>query len=656
VGETVTEVLAAVLRDAPDLDALPDDTPATVRHLVKRCLERDPRLRLQAIGEARIALSAPHEPDSVVTPVPETSPGVRRLLVPLAIVAVAAGAVGWSVSWFRAQPVPPTYAFTISEPENIVTGSVAISPDGRGVVFTVRAEDGTPDLWYREFDEFAARRLPDTSGAYDPFWSPDSREVAFFTGDSVKRIALDGTAPRQITTARAGEGGTWGPDGTILFGSRQGPIQSVPATGGRPTPVTTLEEEKGEEHYWPVFLPDGRHFVYLQDGTTSEGHIIKLASLDGGSATSLMHGVRSNLAVDPEGFLIFVRDDQLSAYPFDFASGTLGSNPRIIAENLFPVGGSHHAGFSVAATGAIVYQRSTDRSELAWCDEQGRITGSIGQPDQFANPRVSPDGRFVAVEISESGEERLIWAYDTTRDVRTLLSSRDVLSDSVAWSPDSRFVYFDSEVSGVWAIYRKPASGAADSEPVPHPAVSDMVVHDISPDGRWLAFATPGLSGTGWDLYLLDLERPDAKPVPWLVSPSTVNGARFAPDSQWLAYVSDESGQDEVFVRPLDPKSASLRWQISAEGGTDPVWDPRGGRIFYRSRADVLMTVPIVWADGQPQPSAPVPMFELYIPSATFLRNAYDVAPDGRILTVWASGTGDGSIRYLSSWRLDSSR
>ena len=655
-GETVTEVLAAVLRDTPDLDALPDDTPPMMRRLVTRCLERDPRLRLQAIGEARIALSEPHEPDSVVTAIPQKSPGLRRLLIPLTIVAVAAGAVGWAVNRFRPQPVAPTYAFTISEPEDIVTGSIAISPDGRGVVFTVRAEDGTPEMWYREFDEFEARRLPDTSGAYDPFWSPDSREVAFFTGDSLKRVALDGTAPRQITTAKAGEGGAWGPDGTILFGSRQGPIQSVPASGGRPIPVTTLEEEKGEEHYWPVFLPDGRHFVYLQDGTTSEGHIVKLASLDGGSATSLMHGVRSNLGIDPEGYLIFVRDDQLSAYPFDFASGTLGSNPRIIAENLFAVGGSHHAGFSVAATGAIVYQRSTDRSELVWCDEQGRIIGSIGQPDQFANPRVSPDGRYVAVEISESGEERLIWVYDGTRDVRTLLSSRGVLADSVAWSPDSRFVYFDSEVSGAWAIYRKPASGAADSEPVPHPAVSDMIVHDISPDGRWLAFATPGLSGTGWDLYLLDLQRPDAEPVPWLVSPNSVNGARFAPDSRWLAFVSDESGQDEVFVRPVDPTDSSLRWQISADGGTDPVWDPPGGRIFYRSRADVLMSVPILWTDGQPQPSAPVPMFELYIPSATFLRNAYDVAFDGRFLMVWASGTGDGSIRCLSNWRSESSR
>ena len=391
-GETVTDILAAVLTREPDLAALPGKTPTALRGLLNRCLERDPRRRLQAIGEARIALAHGVEEPQVIassTGVATTRHSLRSRVLTVAALVLTAAALGWTIGWFRPNPTPPRYAFSISEPAGIATGSIAISPDGRGVVFTVQADDGTPELWYRMLDSFEARRLPETYGARYPFWSPDSREVAYFAGDSLKRVALDGTQPRSIATARSGEGGTWGPDGTILYGTSKGSIHRVAATGGQPAPVTTVEAESGEEHYWPVFLPDGRRFVYLVDGSTIDGHVVKLASLDGGTGIDLASGVRSSLAIDPAGFLIFVRENQLLAYPMDFESGRLDDASRLIAEGVNPVGGSHHAAFSVSATGTIAYQRGSNHSDLVWIDDHGQILESVGENDRF-NPRVSP--------------------------------------------------------------------------------------------------------------------------------------------------------------------------------------------------------------------------------------------------------------------------
>ncbi len=656
-GETVTDILAAVLTREPDLAALPENTPTALRGLLNRCLERDPRARLQAIGEARIALAHGVEEPQVTassTGVAATRHSLRSRVLTVAALVLTAAALGWTIGWFRPNPTPPRYAFSIFEPAGIATGSIAISPDGRGVVFTVQADDGTPELWYRMLDSFEARRLPETYGARYPFWSPDSREVAYFAGDSLKRVALDGTQPRSIAAARSGEGGAWGPDGTILYGTSKGPIHRVAATGGQPAPVTTVEAESGEEHYWPVFLPDGRRFVYLVDGSTIDGHVVKLASLDGGTGIDLASGVRSSLAIDPAGFLIFVRENQLLAYPMDFESGRLDDASRLIAEGVNPVGGSHHAAFSVSATGTIAYQRGSNHSDLVWIDDHGQILESVGENERFSNPRVSPNGRYVAVEVEESSEERLIWVYDGERGVRTLLSSRGILSDSVSWSPDSAYVYFDSEVDGEWSIYRKPTSGAAEHERLDHPGVKDLIVQDVSPDGTTLAFTAPGPSvGGDWDLYLLSPQEPRTPPVPWLVSPNTVESARFSPDSRWLAYVSDESGQNEVYVRPVDVSEESLRWQISSDGGSDPGWSPDGDRMLYRSRSDWLISVPLDWRDGQPRPLAPVPLFEMHVGATSFLRNAYDVGPDGRILTVLATGTSNNMIRVLSDWNRD---
>jgi Tol biopolymer transport system component len=646
-GDTVTDVIAAVVTRAPDWSRLPARVPASLRRLLERCLDKDPRTRLRDIGEARILLADPGPSESLEPPAPVAAPTTGRWWVGVAIAALALGS---ALGRFALTPVPPppqTFEFDVTVPGYAVEmGSFALSHDGSRLALVVRDAAGTLQLAVRDMNASTARILPGTEGAAYPFWSPDNREVAFFAGNELKRIALDGAAARPVTTASDPRGGAWAPGDIILIGSGAGPILRVPASGGKPPePITTLYPGVEDTHCWPALLPDGQRFVFLADAPTDEGHRIYLSSLAGGPATRLRQNVRSQPVLDPGGRLLWGERGQLLAYPFDVKTGTLGEGATLIATQISTLGNQHGLPVSVAVHGMVAFQVGSLESQLVTVDATGRVMKTLGQADRYGNATVSPDGRRAAFEIYTDGPENLMWVQDLERGVRTPVSHRGKFADSSRWSPDGQTVYFDSNAAGTWEAYRIPVTGGGEPERLGLPdEATEVFVIDVSPDGRWL-LAGARFPGRQYDLYLRSLTG-EARWTPWLSGPPQEDGGAFSPDSKWIAYVSNTSGRPEVYMAPLEGGPSAGRWPISSAGGSEPRFSPDGKTLYYRSPAFEWMAAPVNVTAGRVEAGTPKAFFSIPQLELPFQRNLVDVLPDGTgFLTLQPASTSPRAIR-----------
>ncbi|HSG00367.1 MAG TPA: protein kinase [Vicinamibacterales bacterium] len=634
-GDTVTDVIAAVVTREPDWSRLPASTPASVRRLLGRCLDKDPRTRLRDIGEARIALAGAgsDEPAAVTTAAVAPAPSRATWWMAAAAVALAAGLF---IGRFALAPAPPpasTYEFDITVPDRpIETGSFALSPDGSRLALVIRDETGNRQLAVRDMNAAEVRMLPGTVGALYPFWSPSGREIAFFSGDQLSRISIDGAAPRPIATVAGPRGGAWAQGDIIIVGSELGPIQKVPASGATQLEnVTELDAGVEDGHMWPSLLPDGQRFVFLADSATTEGHRIWLGDLAGGAATMLRSGVRSQPVVDATGRLLLGERGQLVAYGFDVGSGSLSDESTLVAADVYPIGTNHTLPASTAAGGMVAFQHTSPESNLVLLDQAGRVTRTIGRPDRYGNMRMSPDMKRVAFEIYTDTPERLVWVEDLERGVRTPMSVRGQMADSTAWSPDGQIVYFDSDASGKWEAYGKTLTGGGDAEGlgVPEGATEPLVL-DVSRDGRWLL----GAAITGQnrnDLYLRDLQAGAGAGgwTSWLATPAQEMEGAFSPDSRWVAYATDASGRSEVFVAPFEGGPSRQRWQISSSGGFEPEFSPDGKTLYYRSATFEWMAVDITLGETTVEAGTPQSLFRIPSLELPFLRNLMDVLPDG---------------------------
>jgi serine/threonine protein kinase len=659
VGDTVSDTLAEVLKTEPDLSVLPNEVSPPIRRLLNRCLTREAKDRLRDIGEARIVLEQ-YDDDGPFPPEGE-EPNRRTPNGRVANVVVLAAAIAALGAWFMARWTaeppsdPPGFSFLVSEPKGIMTGSLAISPDGSRLAFVALGEDTTERLWIRPLDSFSARPLPDTEGARRPFWSPDGREIAFFVHDELLRIAIDAAGPRRIATVPGSIGGTWGPDGTILVGNSKGPIQKVAASGGvAPSPALELTESEGPavSHGWPEFLPDGRQYVFLSDGaggTDGLDHRLAIGVLGESESRTLIRNLRSPAIVDPRGWILFGQNNQIVAQQMDFASATLIGDPYLVADGVFTTDQFHKIPAAVSSQGSLAFQSGTGSKNLVWRDETGTLLGTVDFKESMTDPRISPDGQALAVEIPHSSDERTVWILDLERGVRTQLSDRGMLSDSPAWSPDGRWVYFNTAEGDGWRTYRQPREGSPTPDLVFEEAFGDLTVADISPDGRWLLFGALK-SDPSWNLWILRLDIEDAEPSLWLEGPENYQIARFSNDSRWIAYASDDRDRGEVFIRGVEGNGR--RWQISSAGGTDPVWSRDGSSLFYISRDRQVMSVPIEIRDNEVIAGAPRELFrQPNLAPGSFWRNVFDQAPDGRLLFVERSDESTNAIHVQTIWR-----
>jgi len=648
-GETVSHVLASVLKDEVELDELSASVPPRLRELVGRCLERSPKQRLQAIGEARIVLAElernPEEYDGN-SPTDESAvlgsggrrTGLRWWTVVPVVVFLAAGSMmaGWLLN--TTEPTDPTVIRAeISPPEGTVFSLQAIAPaaaqvssDGSKIVFGTVDPDGNRLLWIRRLQDSVARQLPGTEGAGYPFWAPDSRQIGFFSADGkLRKIDTSGGPPVTICSARNGKGGAWNENGDVLFApAHDTPIYFVSAAGGEPVPVTEMSPGV-TSHRLPTWLPGGRFLYLARSGGGPEGDRIMVASVDAPGQDRELLAAASNMAIAGE-FLLFMREGTLMAQPFERETPKLAGDATPLAEDVLYIGGARFGGFSVSETGLLIYNtgRSETRSEIVRVDRAGEVLSDFGQGDLLFDLTVSPDGRYAAVaELESVAGTADIWVYDLERKLRTRFTFESTNDWYPAWSPDSRRIAFASARNGSDGIWIKEVGGSEAAELLLEVDDEQLFPQDWSPDGEWVVFERFGKDSNS-DLWAV---RPhDGQTMEMISSPFSETFAAVSPDGRWMAFVSDESGNSEVYVTTF-PKPAR-RWQISTTGGTFPRWSRNGRELFFASTGGELF---VAGVDGDGDTFDVGRVSELHSwQLATAFRRPFDVSGNGEDVLV----------------------
>jgi serine/threonine protein kinase len=642
-GTSNASVMAAILTAAPPpMATLQPVTPPALDHVVKTCLAKSPDERWQAAGDVARELKWISE-TSLQWGIPASAKadakrGTYYWIGATALFASMSALLAFvhlreapiEVSQVRLFIPPPDHAAYPNY--NQIESPPVISPDGRQIAF-IAHEIGRPDsVWVRPLDSLAARALPGTDGVPNsslrPFWSPDSRSLGFFAGGKLKRIDLSGGPPEVLADAPDGRGGTWSQQGIIVFAPvADGPLYRVPATGGAVTRATILQPPQ-VGHRWPVFLPDGRHFLYLNRPFPQlRDSTIDVASLD---SADVMHVLGAgitffNVAYATTGHLLFMRGDTLFAQWFDPNRLVLSHEPIAIAEQL---GADTGAGamFSISSNGILVYRKRVApiTSQLAWLDRSGQRVGAIGAPASQDGLSLSPDGTRVAFRRILMGRSD-IWVLSTATGAAARLTL-DSGHFSPVWSPDGRHIAFGtqrrSESRMINGVFRQSSSGVGEVEMLVEGRYTTNPT-DWSQDGRFIIYSDQDAT-TKADLWALPLVG-DRKPFPVVRTAGSDNFGQLSPDGRWLAYTSDVSGRDEVYVQSFP--TATGKWQVSTSGGTQPRWRRDGKELFYVSAEGALTAASVTRVADGIDVSVQKPLFAYHSGGEDY---TYAVSRDGR--------------------------
>jgi len=662
-GETVSHVLASVLKDEVELDELPKSTPSRLRELISRCLQRKPRQRLQAIGDARIVLEEfERDPEAFAvtsTPAQERILDSRRpiTVVPWVITAVALS-LFFLAAWFATRPdddIRPVLRAEISAPagtafglEAFHPGAGAISPDGATIVFSAVDEDGTRLLWVRRVQDAAARPLPGTDRAGYPFWSPDSRHIGYFTSDGkLRKIDSTGGPPVTVCAAANGKGGSWSQDGQILFApAHNSVIFMVSASGGEPVQVTEMVSGI-TGHRFPIWISPGK-FLFLSRSTAgTESDRVMLGTVDEVGPGREVLAAASNVAV-AAGHLLFIREGTLMARPFDVETVSFLGDATPVSEDVMVITGARLGAFSVSETGLLIYNTGAVdlRSELVWFSRDGIEAGSLGIGNLFFDLAISPDGRYASVAELESGAGTPdVWVFDLQRNLRTRFTFDSTNDWYPAWSPDGSQIAFASSRNGTNDIWVKGVGGSGEAELLYEEPEFNLHPQSWSPDGTLLIYerVSPDNNSDIWAVG------PDgSQPTGLVASSFDETYPTVSPDGRWMAYVSDESGSNEVYVTTF-PEPAR-RWQISTDGGTYPRWRDDGSELFF-VRAGGDLHVSEIDGSGQALVVGEISHIFSWNMSAG-LRNTFDVSPDGqRVLLIRGLASSETEpLRVVLNW------
>jgi Tol biopolymer transport system component len=664
-GDTVTDVIAAVVTKEPDLDALPKTTPSAVRRLLSRCLRKDPRTRLPDIGAARLELQEvrtgttterePVEPGVDVSPSARVRRLERQRWAWAAALLVAAGVAGLLAVLHLTETNPPRRAahFVLGTPEGLSSpdwGAPVASPDGRQVVFAATDSSGQTMLWTRPLDAPGVRPLPGTEGGTSPFWSPGGGSLAFFTEGEIRKLSLATGTVQTICTLPQPDavGGTWAQDGTLLFatGGAGARVYAVPAGGGEVQPLTTHDASRGETgHYWPQLLPDGRRFLFVV-GSSGENAGLFMASLDRPDERRRIQAGMARTVYAAPGRLLFVRDGTLLAQPFDAARAELTGEPATVTQSVavwtvVPAWGW----FSASASGTLAYLegQATRGFELTWFDRKGTKLGTVGKPRPYGQIALSPDGRRVAVELSEGGAPD-IWTIDVARGVATRQTFDPAGDSNPVWSPDGRELAFTSDREGSPRLYRK-ALQANTPESLLGQGQSDVYSEFWSAPAKAIVHVTNAEGSHAFGMVPAD---GDAKPETILKKDFAIDEPQISPDGRWLTYISQESGQWEVYVEPFRAEGERVR--VSTEGGGQPRWRGDGRELFYVSPGGRLMAVDVRAKGDRIEVGLPVALFSGVI--ANPITDHYAATADGQrfLVSVPVGENASTRIHVVTNW------
>jgi eukaryotic-like serine/threonine-protein kinase len=662
-GESVSDVLAGVLAREIDWGALPPATPPAVRRLLGRCLERDPRRRLRDIGDARHELLEPGTAaDTSVTEAAATAAApagtLRRtaLLVAGAALATAVltlGVAGW---WLVPAPAGPT-VFAVPGPPGTRLHQVVVSPDGRSLAFASESLSGESHLFVRRLDRRDARRLEGTTGAREPFWSPDSRFVGYFTESQLWRVEAATGAVEALAETTDTRGGTWSEDGTIVFGGAR--LNRIAAGGGAPATLLEPDRASGENALrYPSFLPDGRHVLFYSRNATERTRAgLWVVSLDTGERRLLTASASSSAVHVEPGWLLYRRDRYLLAHRFDARRLELTGEPRPVAEDLwYDPGVTAQTNVSASRTGTVVFRTGGQEvSELTWHDRQGLVLGTEWEPKGFVTFALSPDGRRILATFPGQGVERHAWLWDiAARTASQVTSSGDTTT----------LVFSDDGTRGLLGTYVGPTGGlwlarlGSGTPPERLTGAGEAALDAVPTDwrGRHLVHAvySSAQRRTQRSLRLLDLETGESLSL--VETPADEMFGTLSPDGRRLAYASDETGQWEVYVQTFP--SPDRRWRVSTQGGHQPRWNPDGSELFYLAPDRQLVSVRVRESASGFAWDAPRALFQTAIVDLGPFRGTwgYAVAPGGqRFLVNSRPLQGESPAVAIVNWRPDES-
>jgi Tol biopolymer transport system component/tRNA A-37 threonylcarbamoyl transferase component Bud32 len=655
-GETTSHVLASVLKDAPDFTALPAATPERIVNLVRRCLRKKPRERLQAMGDARVVieevLADPHRDEQNAAARVATTPGAGR---PSKLPWVVAGAgvvmaLGFAMLWrgarHSAAPSRVLEAAFVAPDGTGFGDTFALSPDGRRIVFEAYDQStGARALWLRSLDHGAATRLAPTEGGEMPFWSPDGSQLGFFAEGKLQRLDLQAATSQAICDAPTPRGGAWGPDGRIIFtGAFRTGLSIVYASGGTPTELTKLDVARKEKsHRFPVFLPGGKTILFLaqtaEGGTRNDESTIEALEVATAKRTRLITANSSPLFA-PSGQILFWHDGALVAVRFDAGSLKIAGDPVSIAA---PVAYTQNeeALASVSTEGTLVYREGSRGtfSSLAWFDRNGVGMQVIRDRELFSEFALSHDGKRLAFAVNSPGQGATdLWVQDLVRGAASRLTFEDGGESYPVWSRDDRYIYYANDRRNDGVIFRRSSDGAGSAVEI---GTTDTGIWpmDVSADGRWLVVG--GVGGeSGQDLFRFDLVTKAITPL--VSTPFLDEDGILSPDNHLLAYASEQSGRWEVFVQALDGEQG--KWQVSSDGGRLPHWRADGRELFFLARPDRVMSVTV-------EPG-PVPRFSS--PREVFRHpmEDFDVSPDGQRFVARRPADGDVGkpLTVIANW------
>ncbi len=656
-GATPADTMSAILHtDPPDLPTAGSPIPAGLARIVDRCLEKSATARFQSAHDLAFALEAlssqSSSADAVMPAATSRARLGRRERVAWTMAGLAAvTAIALAVMLFRGAPVndAPLMRVDLAVPATSDPASMAISPDGRRIVFSATS-NGKTQLWLRSLDSTTAQPLAGTENATLPFWSPDSRTIGFLDASGLKRADIAGGTPQALIPIARG-GGSWNRDGVIIIKSGQNigdGIGRLSATGHDAVAVTH-PDARHTSHSSASFLPDGRHFLYFASAGTEPG--VYVSALDSSEDRRLLQA--DTLAVyAPPGYLLFVRNGALFAQRFDAKALQVVGDPVQLAQQVAT--GAGLPAVSVSATGLVAYrgEASPQRRQLVWFDRSGKQVDTVGAPDDASpnGPQLSPDGKQIALTRTVDGNAD-IWLIETARGVATRFTFDPGTDVTPVWSPDGTRVAFGSlHGKSVFSVYQKLASGAGTEE-----LLFDQfptLVTDWSSDGRFLLLR-PAYPKTGRDLWAVPTEGA-RRPFPIVNTQFEERDGQFSPDGRWVAYASNASGRFEVYVQPFPTPSG--KWQISTMGGNQPRWRRDGKELFYIAPDGMLTAVPIAVApDGRTMEAGrPTALFTPHIvlvnPAAG--GHLYAVAPDGQrfLVDVSTGETNNAPITVMTNW------
>jgi Tol biopolymer transport system component len=657
-GKSQLSVASAILEKDPEpISAVKPMTPPAFDHAVRRCLAKNPEERWQTARDLALELKWIAEGGSQAGVAGRASAGRSRreaaawlLAAALSVLLIGAGAAWWQATNRR----PPAMYFHTSVP--FAANDLALSPDGRTLAMVAySAQANNYVLWTYEVGGHRTNSLDGTQGASYPFWSPDGKFIGFFADGKLKKVEVSGGQPQVLCDAPNGRGGTWNRDGVIVFtpDSLGAGLFRVSSSGGSPLEMTKLDASRSEQsHRWPVFLPDGKHFLYLGSNFAGllENNAIFLGSLDS-QERRLLVSTSANAAYAEPGYLVYLRDNKtLVAQPFDRRRYVLSGEPHTLSDEVLYTPLVNRAVFSVSSGDILVTQtgRGASLSQLTWFDRSGKPAGTVGMPASFGNVRLSPDGHRVAVDqINPDGRNIDIWIHEPARAATTRLTFDPSPHQAPIWSPDGKQILFSSNRKVTTRLYLKNADGSGSEE-----EVADLGTFVPVNAWDWSRDAKHVLFRKGNELW--HLSRPEHATKPLLQAKWTVRNAQSSPDGRWMAYASNETGSMQVYVSPF--LNGNGKWQVSSAGGQEPKWRQDGKELFYLS-ADGKMMAVAVKTGASFEASSPVALFQTHRRQPVSSQDvfSYDVSGDGQkfLILTKVDEANAAPLSVLLNWASD---